>query len=443
MRDSTLTISDYQYLNAFRQLFPPARLKDAVATRHTPTRQRVLPLWLLLGLLISWFWMPNDKLPWLLQWFRPSRKKRPSDPAVYKARMRLGWSPLRWLRRHVLHTLAVPELDPTAFYHRRRLMGLDGTTFTVADTPVNERTFGRPQNQHRAGGYPLIRVVALCELGTHALVDWIARGYHKSEVELARRLLKRVPVGSLLLVDRNFHSFDLWRTAQVGGFDLLIRVQKGPKLPVKTVLADGSYLSRVHPRRGKKKADRAITVRVIRYRWTDSDGQVHESRLVTSLLDAATEPAEELVRLYHTRWEEELAFGEVKEQLASRVTHIRAQDPVRVLAELDGLLLGHWVLRWAMVNAARASGVPPVALSFVGALRVLKSRLLSAPTRVRDWSSWWSEVFAEMGGERLRKRRNRQCPRVRKTTRSHWPVKKKHHQEGTIPALRVVPTWDP
>jgi Transposase DDE domain len=439
MSHSTLTISDYQYLDAFRQLFTPQRLKDAVAVRRQSTRDRILPLWILLGLLVTWFWLPADKLPFLLRWFRPSRKKLPTDPAVYQARGRLGWAPLRWLRKHVLGTLANPELDPSAFHHGHRLLGLDGTTFTVADTPANAHAFGRANNQHHPSGYPVIRMVAVCELGTHALIDWIARGYHKSEVELARRLLRRVPAGSLLLVDRNFHSFDLWHAARTGQFDLLIRVQKGPTFPVQKVLDDGSYLSRVLPRRGPNKAARAIEVRVIRYRWTDAAGQVHESRVVTSLLDAVTEPASELVALYHRRWEEELALGEVKEQLALRVTHVRAHDPVRALAELDGLLMGHWVLRWVILQASRAAGVTPVAISFVGALRVLKARLGVLVGR-GGWKSWWSAVLREIGGERLRTRRNRQCPRVRKTTRSHWPTKKNTHKEGTIPVLRVVPS---
>ena len=443
MRDSTLNITDYQYLHAFGQLFTPARLKRAVAARGTPTRERILPLWLLLGLLIAWFWMPADKLPWLLRWVRPARKKLPSDPAVYQARGRLGWSPLRWLRKHVLCALAQPHSDPTAFYHHRRLVGIDGTTFTVADTPANERSFGRANNQHREGGYPLIRAAALCELGTHALIDWIARSYHKSEVELAHRLLRRVPAGSLLLVDRNFHSFDLWQAATTGGFDLLVRVKKGPTFPIERVLADGSYLSRVRPRRGKKKADRAIVVRVILYSWTDADAKEHQSRLLTSLLDATTEPAAELVELYHTRWEEELAFAEVKQQLSSRVTHIRAHDPLRAVAELEGLLLGHWVLRWVIVCAARRAGVAPVAVSLVGALRVLRTRLVGVPVGRGGWRSWWLAVLREIGGERLPERRKRQCPRVRKTTRSHWPVKKKHHKEGTIPTLKVVPVASP
>lgn len=438
MSDSTLTVSDHQYLNAFRRLFTTAHLRAAVAARRTGTRDRVLPLRLLLGLLICWFWMPADKLPFLLRWFRPSRKGLPSDPAVYLARKRLGWAPLRWLRRHVLTPLADPGLDPSAFHHGRRLLGIDGTTFTAADSEADRRTFGRAGNQHRPSGYPLIRAVALCELGTHALVDWVARGYHRSEVELARRLLGRVPPNSLLLADRNFHSFDLWRAAGVGGFGLLIRVRRGPKFPADRVLPDGSYLSRVLPRRGKDKASRAVVVRVIRYGWTDALGTVHESRLVTNLSDAAAEPAGASVSLYHARWEEELAFGEVKGQLSSRVTHVRARDPVRAVAELDGLLLGHWVVRWVMVESARRAGVPPVSLSFVGVIRVLRVRLVCIPRR--GLPRWWAGLLSELAGERLPGRRNRQYPRVRKTTRSHWPVKKEHHAAGTTPVLRVVPT---
>lgn len=443
MSHSTLDVSDYQYLRAFRQLFPTPLLKRAVASRRTPTRNRLLPLWVLLALLITWFWQPCAKLPFLARWFLSSRKRTPSDPAAYKARARLGWRPLRYLRKRVAKPLASPELDPYAFYHGRRLLAIDGTTLTLPDTPDNDKTFGRPRNQHRDGGYPLARVVALCEVGTHALIDQVTRGYRRSEVDLARRLLARVPAGSLLLADRNFHSFGLWECAARRGFDLLIRVQKGPKLPVESVLPDGSYLSRVFPRRGKGKAERAVVVRVIRYTWTDAKGQTHESRLVTSLLDAAEHPACVLVELYHKRWEAELVFGEVKGRLSGRVTQVRAKDPVRVMQEIDGLLLGHFVLRWVMLQAAREAGVPAVEISFEGAVRILVARLDRVPKGENGRKKWWRELLKELGRERVRSRRPRQCPRVRKVTRSHWPVKKKGQAEGTIPTLKVVPQPPP
>jgi len=442
MTDSTLTVSDYQYLRAFRQLFPPRLLRRAVAARGRATRDRLLPLYLLLGLLITWFFKPQRGLALLVGWFLPASRRRPTESALYRARRRLGWAPLRWLRRHVVRPLACLASDASAFYQGWRLLALDGTTFTLADTPANARTFGRPRNQHGGGGYPLARVVALCEVGTHALLDWVVRGYHRSEVDLARRLLRRVPAGALLLADRNFHAFALWQGAQDGGYELLLRVQKGPKFPVHTPLGDGSYLSAVRPRRGKHKRQRALAVRVICYRWVDERGTAHDARLLTSLLDAARHPAAELVTLYHRRWELELVLGEIKAQLASRPVQVRASDPLRVVQELDGLLLGHYTLRWVMLQAARQAQVPAVELSLTGCLEVLHVRLARVPPRPGSgrgaWPRWWAELLQALGQQRLRPRRGRRCPRARKVTRSHWPLKK-GQKEGKLPTLEVVP----
>jgi hypothetical protein len=442
MAHSTLTISDYQYLKAFRQLFPTRLLRRAVAARGCATRKRQLPLHLLLGLLITWFFKPTVSLVFLVGWFLPASRARPTESALYRARRRLGWKPLRWLRRHVLRPLAARTTDPDAFYQGLRLLALDGSTFTVADTPANERTFCRARNQHGGGGYPLARIVALCEVGTHALLDWVVRGYGRSEVDLARRLWRRLKAGILLLADRNFHGFPLWQGAKDGGFALLLRVQKGPKFPIHTVLEDGSYLSVVRPRRGKNKKRRALPVRVIRYRWTDEQGKVHESRLLTSLLDAVRHPAAAVVALDHRRWEQELVFAEIKAQLATRPMQIRASDPVRVCQEVEGLLLGHYTLRWLMLQASRRAQVPAVELSCQGSLEVLQVRLARIPRRPqgrsRSWERWWEELLQALGQQRLRPRTGRRYPRTRKVTRSHWPLKK-GQKGGKVPTLEVVP----
>jgi hypothetical protein len=388
------------------------------------------------------FFKPAAGLPAVVRWLLHATLAVPAEVSLYLARARLGWAPLRWLRQHVVRPLACLHRDASAFYKGWRLLAIDGTTFTVADTPANARSFGRPRNQHGAGGYPLARLVSLCEVGTHALIDWVARSYDRSEVDLARRLLRRVPRGSLLLADRYFHSFFLWQTAQEVGYELLIRVQKGPKLPVREVLADGSYLSMVYPRRGPRKTERGIVVRVICYQWTDAKGERHQSRVVTSLLDATAHPAAELVELYHRRWEHEMVLGEVKDQLSCRPMHIRAKDPLRVCQEIDALLLGHYTVRWLMLQAARQAGVPAVALSFRGSLRVLEVALARIPRRPkrakRWWGRWWTGLLEELGRQELRPRGQRTCPRARKTTRSHWPAKK-DQKEGTIPKLEIVP----
>ncbi len=42
-------------------------------------------------------------------------------------------------------------------------MALDGFTIDVADTPRNERAFGRPGTRRAPGAFPQARVLALCE----------------------------------------------------------------------------------------------------------------------------------------------------------------------------------------------------------------------------------------------------------------------------------------
>ena len=439
MTHSTLGVSDFQYLRAFRKLLPARLLKEAVSsTSRVRRRDRVLPAHLVLGSLVAWFFYAGARLPFIAGWLCRRPRDLPSDSAVYQARDRLGWAPIRWLCQRVLRPLAEAARDPSAFYDGRRLLAIDGTTFTVADTPSNVWTFGRANNQNGPSGYPLIRMVALCEVGTHALIDRIARGFAVGEQTLAARLWRRVPAGSLLLGDRNFHCFPLWEAAREGRWDLLIRVQSGPKFAVDRILSDGSYLSWVYPRRGKGKKARRIRVRVITYTYTDEEGKVHSSRLLTSLLDAARHPANVLVELYHRRWEQEGVFKEIKLALAGRVTQVRAQDPLRAMQELDGLLLGHFVVRWVILQAAREKGIAPVEISFAGTLRVLQTRLAGVPEGAVERRRWWEGLMAAIGRQRLQRRRKRCCPRKKKVTRAAWPTKKKGDEERRLPTLVIV-----
>ena len=73
-------------------------------------------------------------------------------------------------------------------------------------------------------------------------------------------------------------------------------------------LADGSYLAKIYKGDYNRSKDRdGIVVRVIRYTLDDPQrvghGEVHV--LITNLLDEALYPAEDLIILYHERWEHE------------------------------------------------------------------------------------------------------------------------------------------
>lgn len=456
MKHSTLGISDFQYRQAFGKLIPQRWLQQAVAATTTVHRRnRILPTYLVLASVIAWFFDASAKLPAISAWLCRRPDDLPSDPAIYQARHRLRWAPLRWLCDRVVRPLAQLACDPSAFYHGRRLLAIDGTILTVADTPANDHTFGRARNQKGRSGYPLIRLVALCEVGTHALLAWVARGYRVAEQALALRLWGSIPAGSLLLGDRNFHCFPLWQAAHEGAWDLLVRVQSGPKFLVDQVLGDGSYLSLVYPQHGKNKKKRGIRVRVITYAHTDVNGVRRVSRLLTSLLDATRHPAEAMLEVYHQRWEQEGVFKEIKTALSGRVTQVRAHTPLGAMQELDGLLLGHYVIRSVIVEVAREKGILAIEISFKGALRVLRTRLAGASKKRAKRSAkgkgqsaksqgsqrrcWWEEIKQAFGREVLPKRRKRCCPRKKKVTRGAWPVKRKEDKEHPVPTFKIIP----
>lgn len=95
-------------------------------------------------------------------------------------------------------------------------------------------------------------------------------------------------------------------------------------------------------------------------------------RLITSLLDITKFPAELLAKEYHQRWEVENTIDELKIHHRARKTLVRSQKPREVVQEVYGWLLGHWAVRVLMFQAATSASVPPVRLSFVGTLRVIR-----------------------------------------------------------------------
>src|SRR3989337_796865 len=130
---------------------------------------------------------------------------------------------------------------------------------------------------------------------------------------MTRALLAHVPPNALVIWDRHFFSYKLWKELISRGIHVLARIQKGPILqPIRT-LADGSYLAKIYPKPYDRLKDRnGIIVRVIKYTLDDPQrtGCGEEHTLMTDLLDEAIYPASELISGYHERWEHELTYAQ-------------------------------------------------------------------------------------------------------------------------------------
>jgi hypothetical protein len=326
--------------------------------------------------------------------FKYARRLRPDDAtpdrsSLCQARQRLGLAPLRRLFQLLVRPLATPQ-TPGAFYHGWRLMALDGSVYNVFDSPANAHAFGRPSAGPRGdGAFPQVRKLSLVEVGTHVEIAFVAKGIKEpgsSEQRLAPGLFRHLQPDMLLLWDRGFFGYPLWKQIVTTGCQLLARVNSTQVLRPLRHLADGSYLAKIYPCESARNRDeQGLPVRVIRYTLDDPQrvGHGEEHVLLTTLLDGERYPAKELALLYHERWEIELVFDEQKTHQnpwrVNKSADLRSQTPHGVLQELYALSLGHFVVRSVMVQAAAVEGLDPDRLSFVGCLHILRCRLPECP----------------------------------------------------------------
>ena len=183
----------------------------------------------------------------------------------------------------------------------------------------------------------------------------------------------------LVLADRNFLSHTLARDLLATGAHILWRASASFTLTPTAVLADGSYLAKLHPAR---KADGpAIIVRVIEYTVhtspatrvnSDGDAAAEESSelfcLVTDLLDVEAYPALDLAGAYPMRWEAETVIGHHKTDMGAGMAVLRSKDPEGVAQEMWALFAVYQAIHTLIGAAVEATGIPPEKISFPHAL---------------------------------------------------------------------------
>jgi hypothetical protein len=177
-------------------------------------------------------------------------------------------------------------------------------------------------------------------------------------------------------------------------------------------------------RRQNPALPKTWVVRVIHYQLKGFRPQ----RLITSLLDAQAYPANEIIELYHERWELELAYDEIKtDMLDGAAAPLRSKRPPGVRQEVWGLLIAYNLVRLEMERVADEVKVKPTRISFSMVLDMI----------CHEW--WWLSGIRSPGSiprhlQRLRanmrrcvlpeRRRQRSYPRAVKIKMSNYAKKR-------------------
>jgi hypothetical protein len=426
-----IALSRAQRLHALHRIIPRQKVKQVLrATGRDQAFCARLPALFMVYFVLAMSLFCQDCYRQIFRWLRRwTSGSVPGRSTLCEARRRLGVQPLVLLAKHTVKLLAQPD-TPGAFYRGLRLMALDGFVVDIPDTPDNDTVFGRPAGGRADGAFPQVRTVALCEAGTHVMWRWLFKPIRTCEQAMADWLLRFLTPDMLLLWDRNFLSYGRVQRVIAQGAPLLARVKTNLIFRPIQRLADGSYLAKLYRNPTDRRHDRdGIVVRIIDYTFDDPNrpGHGEKHRLLTTLLDAELDPATVLIELYHVRWEEELTIDEIKTHQMERPL-LRSQTPAGVVQELYALLLDHFVVRVLMFEAAREAQTPPLAISFVGTLKILRCRIPECPRCRKAQVRWWRNLVREVAEEVLPPRRNRINPRVIKRKMSNWQKKRPGHR---------------
>ncbi len=370
----------------------------------------------------------------------------PSRATIAAARKRLLPQWLEELHSKVVEPLATPKRCPGAFYKGLRLIGIYGTLLDCYDSDSNRKHYHRPTNQSGNGAFPKVRLVVLAELGTRVLWRCIIGNYHDCERVLGEQLIGFLTPKELLLADRHFGVAPIIYKLLAASIPFLIRSKKSHIFPVEKRLSDGSFLSKIYIGKNDRRCNRpGKTVRVILYTIDDQvrGDRNQEHVLVTNLLDPKKYPAKDLICLYHERWEEELAFREIKETLHHGEV-LRSQSPDLVKQELWGMLLAHFVIRKLLYQAAIANAIAPSSVSFKATFEIVQIRLDKAPTgkrrNTRSIRAWFDILIEEISFEVIPSRQPRINPRVVKKRSKSTKTKYDYHRNPIPPNPHFIET---
>jgi hypothetical protein len=353
-----------------------------------------------------------------------------ADSSWADRRARLPWEIFDDLMRRMLRPQASRTRHPDAFWRGWRLLALDGTQFSLTNTPQVARAVRKARSRRGRAAFAKLRTAVLVEVGLHNPIAATIGSDRESEWVLAQALLDQIPARALVLADRLYgcQAFvaPLQTVCARVGSHFLIRAQSVVKGRVLRRLRDGSRVLEVPLRRPLRPTpdQTALTVREIRVRVGRAGHRSTEVRLWTSLMDSKAAPARELAQLYARRWEQELYFREVKRQLR-RDDLLQSHTVDTGAQEIAAIVLASALL--AVERARVATGtIPTLRVSFPKMLRVVEGMWFTLDVAAPVLTAQQTQYILRRMYQRMRRyltppRRARSCPRAVRRPVTGWP----------------------
>ena len=296
---------------------------------------------------------------------------------------------------------------PATRRDRHRWLGLhrvfliDGSTFSMPDTPELREAFGMPSGQVKGCGFPVAHLLVLFSAGTGLLLDAWAGPLRTGDMAQTPEAAAHLLPGDVLVGDDSFSSYvhlALLSRDQLHGLfpahhkrivSFRHRRRHCPEgkkavagMPrsrwVKSLGKDDQLVEYFKPRQGPRWMSKAeydalpdsVTVRELRRRVRGPSGNRVTLTIVTTLLDPDSYPADDLVALRLRRWDVETNIRHLKITMGMDVLRCKTEAGVR--KELAVFCIAYNLVRVVMLRAAERQQVPVARVSFADALKWMR-----------------------------------------------------------------------
>lgn len=229
--------------------------------------------------------------------------------------MQLLQSLLEWI-----HEKAAAHVAQAAHLARRILI-VDGSTYSMEDTPELTAHFDLPSGTKPGVGYPAGKLMGLLDAATGMFVSLLALPLFEHDMRSGIAVHSMLRKGDILLGDRAFCSFAHLVLLQARGVFACMRLHQRRKV-------QGESVQRwKKPKKGPVWMEAIqyallpefIDVRIVSYTVEQKGFRTKQVLIATTLMDEVIWPDAKIAELYGHRWNIETCFDHLKTTMGMNV----------------------------------------------------------------------------------------------------------------------------
>jgi len=320
------------------------------------------------------------------------------------------------------------EFGKEGLWQGHRVIGIDGSCFSMEDEEELVSIFGRSGSKHGKSRFPIGRVVFAFMLNTMTVVSHKVGSYKTSENSLFSKQMSQLLSGDLIIGDRGFAGAKRYREYMQAGLEFITRAHQQLKVELLTKVEELGHndfivelpISAIY-RRKDPTLPESIRVRMVK-----TEARIREKEtfwLVTSLLDAKKYPVQEIKMLYKKRWKVEGLIEEIKIWLSADV--LRSKTEKGIYKEMYARVIAFNLTHWLILKAAKKHQKSPEKISFSTTLRLVAAYSLKMSLSPFDrLPLLYEELLEKIANAKIPYRPDRIEPRLKKRDQKHYSILK-------------------